>query len=401
MTTHRKAKDVLNEINAAFGKGTVMLANDPYLKVTYLPTGVAPMDDLFQGGLPFGRFVEIFGDYSTLKSYIGYEAIVQCQKAGKLACLIDTEHSFDPEWAARIGVDLEELIYKQPETGEEAIDLAEVMIRAGVDLIVFDSVAAALPQAEQQKRLHKESVQPARLAQLMSIAMRKLTAANSKTAVLWINQTRINVGVMFGSNEAVPGGKALPFYASIRVAVRKAGKVTEDIDVWVTESGVVKKKKIKQTVAQTIRATVEKSKLNQPHREVLFNFDFRKGEVDSFLYLAHKALDADVLQTERKKWWLTSDPEKKYRGIEELREAMNENDLRQLLEIPATVATPSVPKSPGGTGRAKKKEEQPKSGSSKRVVRASTRGRAQGGSKKTVVVKKNSSKSKTRTSRSR
>jgi recombination protein RecA len=323
-----------------------------------------------------------------------------------LACLIDTEHAYDPKWAEEIGVDTEELIYKQPETGEEAIDIAEVMIRAGVDLIVFDSVAAALPQAEQQKRLHKESVQPARLAQLMSLAMRKLTAANGKTAVLWINQTRINVGVMFGSNEAVPGGKALPFYASFRIACRKAGKVTEDIEVHVTEAGSIKKKKIKHTVAQTIRTTLEKSKLNQPHREVLFNFDFRRGQVDGWLYLVHKALDQDVLATERKQWWLTSDPKTKYRGIEELRKVLSENTLRRLLEIPATVATPKpLPdlwkaKSPGATKPAKNKGAQQKSGSSKRVVRVSTRVAVREGSKKTVVVKRKSSKSKMRTRRS-
>ena len=165
----------------------------------------------------------------------------------------------------------------------------------------------------------------------MSLAMRKLTAANKKTAMLWINQTRVNVGVMFGSNEAVPGGKSLPFYASYRIAFRKAGRVTEDIEVTVSDNGKPKKKKIKLTVAQTIRATKEKSKLNAPHREVMFDFDFRAGKVNEWQYLAYKCLDEGLLTVDKGRWWQTSDPSKKYRGIEALKAEWTEEDLTSLL----------------------------------------------------------------------
>src|SRR5690242_8501377 len=126
----------MNHINSVMGKGTVQMGSDPYYKVEYLATGVAPIDDLLHGGIPYGRFVELFGNYSTLKSYVGMRAIASCQASGGLAALIDTEHSFDPKWAKECGVDVDNLVLKQPETGEEAIDIAEILIRGGVNLIV-------------------------------------------------------------------------------------------------------------------------------------------------------------------------------------------------------------------------------------------------------------------------
>lgn len=394
------AKKLAAEINSAFGAGTVKMGSDPYFEVTYLPTGVAPVDDLLEGGLPFGRFVEIFGDYSTLKSYIGLCAIRECQRLGKLAALIDTEHAFDPKWATELGVDIDDLILRQPETAEEAMDLAEILIRGEVDLIVFDSVAASLPQQEQQKRLSKENPPVAALARVMSLAMRKLTASNKKTAMLWINQTRINVGVMFGSNEAVPGGKALPFYASYRIAFRKAGRVTEDREITTSDQGKPKKKKVKLTVAQTIRATKEKSKLNAPHRDVMFDFDFRTGSTNDWQYLAYKCLDEGLLSLDRGRWWLTEDPTTKFRGMDDLRAHLNEDDLRSLLggsmspvkkvTVAAVKANPW--RSPGKSAAAKKKVVSRKNVNSRSVVRGSTRTPVRAGSKTTVRIKKRSTR---------
>lgn len=377
----KKADELMKEINATFGKDTIQKASDPYYKVTNLPTGVAPIDDLLHGGLPFGRFVEIFGDYSTLKSYIGYKAIAECQKRGMLAALIDTEHSFDPDWAKQCGVDVEALLIRRPENGEEAMDVAEILIRGKVDLIVFDSVAAALPKAEQEKSLNKDKVQPARLAQLMSLAMRKLTAANSKTAMLWINQTRINVGVMFGSNEAVPGGKALPFYASYRIAVRKSGNVFRDVERYQMKDGKPTRVKNKQKIGQLITATVEKSKLSAPHESIQFTFDFQTAGVDDWQYLANKALSDGVLALDRGKWWDVSEPTKKYTE-KEAREAWATEDLEFLIASASS----------GEIEPAKKKAASPRSASSKPVGRASTRTAVQGASKRTVRTVRRSTK---------
>ena len=296
------------------------MASDERFKVSYLPTGVLPIDILLKGGLPRNRATEIFGDYSTLKSYVALNAIATTQKAGGVCALIDTEHSFDPDWAESIGVDNKTLIYMTPETGEEAVDVTEVLIREEVDLIVWDSVAAMLPQAEQQKRMHKESIQPARLAALMSQALRKLTAANSKTALLFINQTRLKVGIVFGSPESVPGGKALPFYASYRLSLRKAGKITVDK---VSHDGE-KTVKVKETIGQKIKATVEKSKLSAPYRETWFVFDLVSGKIDDIGYLVTVGLEIGAVRNEGAMWWIDKSEIKK-RGVKAFRGYLEEN----------------------------------------------------------------------------
>ncbi len=386
MTASKKAAELMKEINAAFGKDTMQVASDPHYVVTYLPTGIAPIDDLLQGGLPFGRFVEIFGDYSTLKSYIGYKAIAQCQSQGMIAALIDTEHSFDPEWATQCGVNVKELLIKRPENGEAAMDAAEILIRGKVDLIVFDSVAAALPKAEQEKSLAKDKVQPARLAQLMSLAMRKLTAVNSKTAVLWINQTRINVGVMFGSNEAVPGGKSLPFYASYRIAVRKSGQLTEEVQRTVIKDGKPTKTTVKRKTGQLITATLEKSKLSKPHEAIQFTFDFSTASVDEWSYIANKCLDAGVLTIDKGSWFECNNPKVKYRG-RTAREALTTEYLKAILKDS---------ESSGKTAPASKRVVSRSAASSKPVVQKSTQTQVRGASKKTVRIVRPSTKSKTR-----
>lgn len=382
--TMTRAKELAAVVNSQMGNGTVLMGSDPYYKVEYLQTGIAPIDDLLQGGIPYGRFVEIFGNYSTLKSYVGLRAIAECQKKGELAALIDTEHAFDPKWAKECGVKIDELVLKQPATAEEAIDISEILIRGGVNLIVFDSVAAALPKAEQTIMLSGDkNVQPARLAQLMSLAMRKLTAANRKTAMIWINQTRVNVGVMFGNPETVPGGKALPYYASYRIALRKAGNVNEKVEVTIMKDGKPTRASINQTIAVNIKATVEKSKLNAPFREIMFNFDFRRGTIDEWWYLVTRAMDEGLVEYNRGVWWVVGET-KKYRGREAFQEAVGERKLRSLLG-PSRGADQPDPW----------QDESPNGESSKRVVRKSTRTQGQATSKTTGRTRKISTKSKT------
>lgn len=315
-----RAKELMAEINKALGAGTVKMGSDESLVVGRLPTGVLPIDHLLDGGIPTGRFTELFGAYSTLKSYIALSCIAQTQKSGGVCAIVDTEHAYDPGWAESIGVNTSDLIYQAPETGEEAIDVTEVLVRSGIDLIVWDSVAATLPQAESNKRMSKESVQPARLAALMSLGMRKLTAANENTAILFINQTRLNVGVVFGDPETVPGGRALPFYASYRVALRKAGKEKESVDTY-DSSG--KKVSVNQVTGHKIRATLEKSKLSAPSRDCLFTFDLQTGKVDEVGYALSAGLERGIIKHEGRSWWVEEN--QKIVGAEKFRGWLEEN----------------------------------------------------------------------------
>ena len=174
-----KASELKKEINKLLGEDTVVMGSD--VKVERIPTGILPMDYILDGGLPKNRFVEIYGDYSTLKSYVAYKAIAETQKNKGTTALVDTEHSLYPEWASSLGVNTDDLIYLTPQNGEEAVDVTEVLLRQEIDLIVWDSVAALLPQAEEDKREKGVNHQPARLAALMSKGLRKFTAANTST----------------------------------------------------------------------------------------------------------------------------------------------------------------------------------------------------------------------------
>lgn len=293
-----KARDLMNTINATLKAPVLKMASDDDLKVTYLPTGVLPIDTLLQGGIPRGRFVTITGDWSTLKSFVGLRAIATTQATGGVCALIDTEHSFDPEWAQQLGVDVDSLILQHPDSGELAIDTAEALVRGDCDLIVFDSVAATLPDAERTKRLYGENVQPARIAQLMSVAMRKLTAANNKTAIIWINQLRMNIGVTFGNPEIATGGKALPYYSSFIVNIKKTGKITRTVKTW----DGTKWKDTNETYGQKFRAYVEKSKLSAPHREVHFVWDHASNGIDEAGYIIAMGLEAGVITQKGAMW---------------------------------------------------------------------------------------------------
>ena len=293
-----RAQDLMSEINAALKSPVLRLGSDLDLKVDYFPTGVLPIDILLQGGIPRGRFVTITGDWSTLKSYIGLKAIASTQANGGTCALIDTEHSFDPSWATQLGVDVGQLILMQPESGEIAIDTAEALVRGNVDLIVFDSVAATLPQSERNKRLHDESVQPARIAALMSVGLRKLTAANKKTAIIWINQLRMNVGVTFGNPEVATGGRSLPYYSSYIINVKKTGKITRSVKTWDGDKWI----DTKETYAQKFRAHVEKSKLSAPHREVHFVWDHELNSVDEISFLIAAGLESGYITQSGASW---------------------------------------------------------------------------------------------------
>ena len=315
---------LMAEMNKILGDGTIILGSDASLTVQYIPTGVIPIDVLLKGGLPRGRWTEIYGDFSTLKSYVAYRALANAQQEG-VGGLVDTEHAFDPAWFAQLGGDPGTLIVQRPATGEDAVAAIEYLVRKHVDLVVWDSVAATLPASEASKDPRNTS-QPARLAALMSAALRRLTAANSRTAVLALNQTRQNVGITFGPTEAVPGGRALPFYASYRISLRKAGRLTKDVKTWDGDKFV----STKQRTGIKIRASLEKSKLNSPDREAWMTFDLQTATLDDIGFLMAQGLEHGYLERDKGRWRWQGEPP--WMSEQEVREQTTEADWQWLQE---------------------------------------------------------------------
>lgn len=328
------ATDLMKEINAQLGTKALYIASDAP-KQEVISTGLLPFDFALHGGFPRGRMSEVYGAPSALKSLLGLKTIAQAQAEGGMAALLDTERTFDRDWAERNGVDLSRLIIWPPEddedtpvTGENAMDSAEALLRSHqIDVLVFDSVAAALPQDLMGKRMSGENVQPGRLAALMSVGLRKLTAANTNTAVLWINQLRQNIGVTFGNPEAPPGGKSLPYYASVRVNIKGIGRILKtkkqhDGEKWADT---------KEVVAQKYKIEITKSKLFKPGEETLFLWSTETGQVDELSFLIAMGLEKGVVTQAGAFWQLE---ELKVRGRENFRTALPEHPdaLARLVE---------------------------------------------------------------------
>lgn len=282
-TEHKKALDLaLAQIEKSFGKGSIMRLDDrPDSVVPGLSTGSISLDLALGGlGLPHGRIVEVFGPESSGKTTLALHVIAASQKSGNVCAFIDAEHALDPSWARRLGVDLEQMLVSQPDTGEQALEICEMLVRSNaVQVIVVDSVAALIPRAEIEGEMGDSHV--GLQARLMSQAMRKLTGAvnHSQCTIIFINQIREKIGVMFGNPETTPGGRALKFYAAIRIDIRRIGSIKEG-DV---------------AVGNRVRVRVVKNKTAPPFRDAEFDIMFDEG-ISATGDLLDLSVDCEVVQ---------------------------------------------------------------------------------------------------------
>jgi len=262
------------QIEKSCGKGSIMrLGTDSKVRVECIPTGAINLDAAIGiGGIPRGRVTEIYGPESSGKTTLCLHVVANAQRAGGVAAFIDAEHALDTEYAKKLGVDIENLLISQPDTGEQALEICEVLVRSGaVDIVVVDSVAALVPKAEIEGDMGE--MQVGLHARLMSQALRKLTGAiaRSKTSVVFINQLREKIGVMFGSPETTTGGKALKFYASVRLDIRRIGPVKDKDEV----------------VGSHVRVKVVKNKVAPPFKQAEFDIMYAEG-------ISHVSLLVDI-----------------------------------------------------------------------------------------------------------
>lgn len=318
MSDKQKALDLaLAQIERAHGKGAVMRLGDrAAVPMESIPTGSIALDiALGIGGIPRGRVIEVYGPESSGKTSLALSVVAEAQRLGGTAAYIDAEHALDPLYAARLGVDVDNMLVSQPDTGEQALDICEMLVRSGaVDIVVVDSVAALVPRAEIEGEMGDSHV--GLQARLMSQALRKLTAAiaRSKTSVLFINQIREKIGVMFGNPETQPGGRALKFYSSVRLDVRRVESIKQGTEV----------------IGNRVRVKVVKNKVAPPFRQVEYDHLFTEG-ISREGGMLDVGLEMGLV--EKSGAWFTYGANRLGQGRENAKEFLRQNvDVREDLE---------------------------------------------------------------------
>ena len=333
-TDKKKAlQTALAQLDKSFGKGTVMRLGDrPEMNVEAIPTGSLALDAaLGIGGVPKGRIIEIYGPESSGKTTLALHILAECQKAGGEVAFVDAEHALDPVYAAALGVDIDNLLVSQPDTGEQALEITDALVRSGaVDAVVVDSVAALTPRAEIEGEMGDTFV--GLQARLMSQALRKLAGTISKTncVVIFINQLRMKIGVMYGNPETTTGGNALKFYASVRLDVRRTESIKEGGNV----------------IGNKTRVKVVKNKVAPPFREAYFDIMYGQG-ISKWGELVDLAVEMDIVQKSGS--WFSMGDERIGQGKDSVKTFLQANpDIAESVEakVRENLLKASAPKAP-------------------------------------------------------
>ncbi|HBU84935.1 recombinase RecA [Paenibacillus sp. UMB7766-LJ446] len=342
MSDRRAALDMaLRQIEKQFGKGSIMkLGESTHMNVEIIPSGSLALDiALGTGGLPKGRIVEIYGPESSGKTTVALHAIAEVQRAGGQAAFIDAEHALDPQYASKLGVNIDELLLSQPDTGEQGLEIAEALVRSGaVDIVVIDSVAALVPKAEIEGEMGDSHV--GLQARLMSQALRKLSGAisKSKTIAIFINQLREKVGVMFGNPETTPGGRALKFYSTVRLDVRRIESIKSGNDI----------------IGNRTRIKVVKNKVAPPFKQAEVDIMYGEG-ISREGSIIDIGTELDIVN--KSGAWYSYEGERLGQGRENAKQFMKEHaDIAQVIEQKIRVASNLTTAVPAPTSEDQQKE---------------------------------------------
>ncbi|MDO9535133.1 MAG: recombinase RecA [Bacillota bacterium] len=345
MEKKKALEAALMQIEKQFGKGAVMkLGSDTRANISAISTGALPLDiALGVGGLPKGRIIEVFGPESSGKTTVALHVVAEAQKNGGFAAFIDAEHALDPVYAGKLGVDIDELLVSQPDTGEQGLEIAESLVRSGaIDVLVVDSVAALVPRAEIEGEMGDTHV--GLQARLMSQAMRKLSGAISKsqTVVIFINQIREKVGIMFGNPEVTPGGRALKFYASVRLDIRRLETIKQGNEM----------------IGNRTRAKVVKNKVAPPFKFADFDIIFGQG-ISQEGCILDLAIEKDIIK--RSGTWYSYGEERLGQGRDNAKEFLKEKkdicrDIEKQLRALFNLTSPVNKNEPENSIQEEKKE---------------------------------------------
>ena len=302
-------QEAVDEIKQRFGEGAIMKLKDARpVDVDVIPTGSISLDlALGGGGVPRGRVIEIYGPESSGKTTLALHILAEAQKQGGVGAFVDAEHALDPDYSKRLGVNVEELLISQPDSGEQALQIVETLVRSGeVDIIVIDSVAALVPQAEINGEMGEFQI--GLQARLMSQALRKLSSiiSKTKTVVIFLNQTRMKIGIMFGNPETTPGGLALKFYASVRINLRRIAQIKQKEEI----------------IGSRVKAKIVKNKVAPPFKTAEFDIYYNEG-ISYFGDLLNAGIKEDIIK--RAGSWLQFEDVKLGQGVEASKEFLRGN----------------------------------------------------------------------------